>query len=705
MSKVLILLFFLILAKNLIANKSSEEVYVNSKNIFHDRELNMIYLGNDSLIDYHGTSIKTNSGEIDIENKKIKIDGIFYINYSGDIMKGNFLKADLNFNNGSAKNVNYIFNKNLKINAKTLNKTKNQIIFSNSFLTSCDLDGYFNCPTWSLKVKKTKYDIEEDFFEHFSTFIQIADKKIFYLPYFSHFGSKAPRKKGFLTPLPQFINSSYGGNIKTPYYIPIKPESDIKITPRFYYEQGFTKYFENEIEYRKEISEGDFKIFLNNFYDRRIIGQVNKGYTFGTVGGFNINKKSNVSINLNYTSSVSKYKSSNNNKSTNLKSDVTLNNYNLLNTNDLLVTRISGSKALDSNSNTTNPYELPSIRYINYINLKDNIILSNDLKVELISRNASADYLPMRILRTDIKSKLQKNYFLQNKYNLMNKIIINNSSLSIDEGNEDTNIISGNSNQTALYLSSEINKVFKFENKYKLKPRAKIIYSKVSESKNLNVNENSQSLSFNYNNLFQENKYFGSDVKEKGSKLILAIEQKLNLKNEIDLEMNYGRIYNFDKSQNLMQDINQNTRLSDHLTELSLEFENNLIKYNSRYEQKNFDLKEDSLSYFLYDGKNSLKLDKSLTSKTSFTNSSSSHYLTAEYVRNINNNNNFRYKTEVNLEDKYKIYSQEYEFEYRDDCSKVLFNYSIDKYNDGNLLRPNKTFTIEYHLDFNNGLN
>ena len=705
MNKIIPLLLLLIFTKNLIANKDSEDVYINSKNIFHDKELNLIYLGNDSLINYNDTSIKANSGKIDINNKKINIDGNFYLNYSGDIMKGNFLKADLNFNEGSAKNVNYIFNKNLKIRAESLQKMKNEIIFNNNFVTSCKIDGYFNCPTWSLKVKKTVYHIEEDYFKHFSTFVQIADKKFFYLPYFSHYGSKAPRKKGFLTPLPQFVNSTYGGNIKLPYYIPINLNSDVKITPRFYYEQGFIKYFENEIQYKKKISEGELEIFLNSFYDRRLVGQINKGYTFGTVGDFNLSKKNNININLNYTSNISKYKSSSDNKSTSLYSDITLNNFNIINDNDILVTRISGSKALDADSNTTNPYELPSIRYINYINLKNNITLNNDFRLDLISRNASADYLPMRIFRTNILSKLQKNYLLQKKYNLMNKLALNNSSLSVEEGSQETNIISGNSNQTAIYISSELNRVINFENKYKLKPRAKIILSKVSNIKKLNVNDNSQSLSLNFNNIFQENKYFGSDKKEEGSKLVLALEQKVNLKNKIDLEMNYGRIYNFDKNQNLMTDIKQDSRLSDHLTELSINFTNNTIKYNSRHDKKNFDLKEDSLSYVLNEGKNSMELNKNLTSSESFTNSNSSHFLTAKYARKINSNSSFKYKTEINLENKYEVYTQEYELEFKDDCSKIVLNYSVDKYNDGNLLRPNKTFNIEYHLDFGNGIN
>ena len=109
-----IFLFFIIfISLNVIAKEIANEVYVNSNNISYDKKTNVINLGKNSLINYDSTSIKTDSGKIDINNKTIDIEGNFYLNYAGDIMKGNQLRADLNFNEGSAKNVNYIFNLSL----------------------------------------------------------------------------------------------------------------------------------------------------------------------------------------------------------------------------------------------------------------------------------------------------------------------------------------------------------------------------------------------------------------------------------------------------------------------------------------------------------------------------------------------------------------------------------------------------------------
>ena len=98
-------------------------------------------------------------------------------------------------------------------------------------MTPCDLEGFFNCPTWSLRIDKTKYEIDDDKFTHFDTFLQIADYKVFYLPYFSHYGSKAPRKKGFLTPTIEFSIGS-DTSLITPYYLPVGDQTDVIFRPK-----------------------------------------------------------------------------------------------------------------------------------------------------------------------------------------------------------------------------------------------------------------------------------------------------------------------------------------------------------------------------------------------------------------------------------------------------------------------------------------
>ena len=229
------------------------------------------------------------------------------------------------------------------------------------------------------------------------------------MPYVSHYGSKAPRQKGFLTPTAQITNDNFGANLTTPYYLPINESTDIKVTPTFYLGQNITKYFENNIEYRKKLSEGDMNITFYNYYDRKTVNQIKKGYSFTASTQLNLNNNNNIDANINYTSNISKYKSKNNTKAASLNSTITLNTYNTLKNNDLLISKISGSKALDGTLNTSNPYELPSFKYFNYMNFKNNLILNNEIRLDIISRNTSLDYLPNRIIRANLLNKFQKN--------------------------------------------------------------------------------------------------------------------------------------------------------------------------------------------------------------------------------------------------------------------------------------------------------
>ena len=75
-------------------------------------------------------------------------------------------------------------------------------------------------------------------------------------------------------------------------------------------------------------------------------------------------------------------------------------------------------------------------------------------------------------------------------------------------------------------------------------------------------------------------------------------------------------------------------------------------------------------------------------------------------TRKINNNSNIKYKSEINLiNKKIKPYSQNIELNIFDECSNLSFGYAITDYNDGDQVKPNKTFSIEYQLEFLGGSN
>ena len=195
---ILIFLFFIFLFNQVIRLNANDDTYINSSNITYNEKENIVELSKNSKINFKNTNILIDKGIIDYNKNEFEVFGNFYLYEELTILSGQNLKGNTSLNIFSADNVSYIYNDDLKIDSEKLDREDNFLYFYNNFLTPCELEGYFNCPTWSLRIDETVYDIEEDKFTHFDTFLQIADYKVFYLPYFTHYGAKAPRKEDFL---------------------------------------------------------------------------------------------------------------------------------------------------------------------------------------------------------------------------------------------------------------------------------------------------------------------------------------------------------------------------------------------------------------------------------------------------------------------------------------------------------------------------
>ena len=227
------IIFFMIIVfftRQILILNADNNTYINTTNIIYDEEKNIVELAEGSKINFNNTNILVDRGIIDYDNDTVEVFGNFYLYQELNILSGKDLVGDTELNNFKAYEVSYIYNNDLKIDSDLAERSDGTIFFYNNFLTPCELEGYFNCPTWSLRIDETRYEIDKDKFNHYDTFIQIADTKLFYLPYFSHYGAKAPRQRGFLTPSIEFsIGDDVG--IITPYYIPLNKSSDIVFKP------------------------------------------------------------------------------------------------------------------------------------------------------------------------------------------------------------------------------------------------------------------------------------------------------------------------------------------------------------------------------------------------------------------------------------------------------------------------------------------
>ena len=566
MNKLLIVLILVILffKDTILLNADNDNTYINTTNIIYDEEKNIVELADNTKINIENTNILVDRGVIDYKNDKLEVFGNFYLYQDLNILSLNYLKFNTILNNFSPIYLSFFYNNDLKIDSDKLKKTDNVIYFYNNFLTPCELNGYFGCPTWSLRIDKTKYDVNKDKFVHFDTFLQIADYKLFYLPYFSHYGTRAPRQKGFLTPTLEF---SIGGNngIYTPYYLPIKENTDIKITPKFIFSENleFINNYTLNTVLNHKTSGGNFKISVDNIkYDNNDNINTSARLDLRNV----IDKNKIIYFEGLVTNSVSTTRSLNEEPIKFENIYLRLDNYDFYLKDDYLSAQLSTVEAFDSTNVSFVPLT-PILKYQNYINISKNISNFNDVNFTIIKRDESQDDLASESNNLKINNYFTNNYNI-GEVNIFNKLTLLNSFNNYRF--EHNNNLNSTDSFNHLIVSSD----YFFNYNQTLKPRIKIIYNQdIHHTENI-MNEDSNSITFSYQNSYSDNRFFGTDLKENTSRIVYGIESEFEIESQM-LEINLSQSYDFSKDNNFSRKLNQTSFYSDLALEAKTEIKQN----------------------------------------------------------------------------------------------------------------------------------
>ena len=665
MNKLLIVLILVILffKDTILLNADNDNTYINTTNIIYDEEKNIVELADNTKINIENTNILVDRGVIDYKNDKLEVFGNFYLYQDLNILSGKDLKGNTSLNNFSAIDVSYIYNNDLKIDSDKLKKTGNVIYFYNNFLTPCELNGYFGCPTWSLRIDKTKYDVNKDKFVHFDTFLQIADYKLFYLPYFSHYGTRAPRQKGFLTPTLEF---SIGGNngIYTPYYLPIKENTDIKITPKFIFSESleFINNYTLNTVLNHKTSGGNFQISVDNIkYDNNDNINTSARLDLRNV----IDKNKIIYFEGLVTNSVSTTRSLNEEPIKFENIYLRLDNYDFYLKDDYLSAQLSTVEAFDSTNVSFVPLT-PILKYQNYINISKNISNFNDVNFTIIKRNESQD---------DLASE-------SNNLKINNYFTNNNNLNSTDSFNH-------------LIVSSD----YFFNYNQTFKPRIKIIYNQdIHHTENI-MNEDSNSITFSYQNSYSDNRFFGTDLKENTSRIVYGIESEFEIENQM-LEINLSQSYDFRKENNFSRKLNQDSHFSDFAVEAKINFSSLNLSMDTRLNRSTLNNKETNIGL-----STSKLLDISLnyheTSKNAFSEKSNdTEYLSLNIGKKINDNIKLSYGSNIDLRNNFSPFYDAYGIEVFDECSRLSIQYTNRRFNDNFNTSPEEVFSISYYMDY-----
>ena len=682
----IIVFFFL---RQIMILSANNDTYINTTNITYDEDKNIVELADNSKININDTNILVDRGIIDYDNDLVEVYGNFYLYQELIILSGKDLVGNTRLTTFEANEVSYIYNNDLKIDSNKAERSEDIVNFYDNFLTPCELEGFFNCPTWSLRIDKTEYDIKEDKFNHYDTFLQIADYKVFYLPYFSHYGAKAPRKRGFLTPTFELaIGGDTDTGIITPYYLPISQSTDILFKPKIFLDPNFEVIEKFIINTSLNSKRSGGNISLELYNERKVNRDI---YSSANLSAKQkINKNNILSFKALVTNSVSTTRSINNEPISFEDIYISLDSYNILKKNDFFKSEISSVAALDTSDSDLIPVT-PSIKYMSIYHPSKKTSMINDFSIGALKRGNSNIEKPSDIYFIKLNNELlSSNKF--NKFNNYNKISFNNNFNSYEYKKNST--LNDDVFQSDSIFSSDIY----FNSFNNSLPRIKFIHHANLISDKI-INEDSKAMSFNYQNQFSDSRYFGEDLQDNSSRIVYGLENKFSFL-EKKIEVKFNQSYDFIANTNYTRDINQNSNFSDLAVEAKTNLKNFSFQIDSRLNKGSLSKKE--MNYNLnYSNQLDFNLFYNETDGNSYKNSSAdTETLGLEIAKQINNNLGLSFNSNIDLKNNYSPYSQTFNINLSDECSELVISYKDIRFNDNYNTTPNETLSISFYMDY-----
>ena len=670
--------------RQIIILNAKDDTYINTSNIIYNEKEGIVELAEGSKINVNNTNILVDKGIIDYNKETIEVFGNFYLYQELNILSGKDLVGNTKFTKFTANEVSYIYNNDLKIDSDTAKRSGEIVYFYNNFLTPCELNGYFDCPTWSLRIDETRYNIIKDKFNHYDTFIQIADTKVFYLPYFSHYGAKAPRQRGFLTPSMQF---SIGGDlgVVAPYYLPLNINTDIIIKPTIIFNDLNNLKLNTNIDHKN--AGGNVSIEVNN----EKLNTKSDVYNSVKFKSKQILNKNNI---LTYealiTNSVSTTRSNNENPAAFEDIFIRLDSYDTFFETDYLRSEISTVEALDSTNTGLIPLS-PSIKYFSQKLIKDDYTITNKINLINLKRNESELNKPSESTTIKTSNSLIYNSMI-GKTVVYNKLILNNNLGNYyyeHNKNLDDEVL-----RSDLILSSDI-----FYNLNKtIKPRLKVIQN-INIIPDKVINEDSNAITFNYHNQYADSRFYGNDLVDNSGRIIYGLENSLNIFDR-DIIINFNQSYDFNKKTNYTNQINQNSNSSDIALEAKTNFDNIKFKIDTRLDNRELEKKE--MNYNLdYSNYFDLNLNYNETNTGAFKGiSSDTQSLGTSLSKKINDNFIMSFDSNLDLKNNFSPFKQSLKISLFDECSKLDISFVDERFNDNYNTQPSETISISFYMDY-----
>ncbi len=702
----------------------NNNLYIESNNIIYDQIENTIYSEGKTLIKIDDTykiisedvlynrnlmkiSSNLNTTIEDIELNIFNFEEGFLFEAAKEIIsskKTNIL--DINNNNYFFENVkinlktNEIIGKEVKIDfidsffgnekndpklsgKSVISDDDNTKIFKTVFST-CNIENK-NCRGWELQSEEFNHNKKKKIFEYKNSWLKVFNKKLMFLPYFTHPDPSVKRTSGFLTPTYQSSNN-LGKSTNIPYFYVLSKSKDMTFNPRIYAYNDFILQSEYREAFINSNLISDFSIYNDE-------NNETTAHFFAKLDG-KLNNSTDFDLQIQNVTNDNYLKIHNLKGSSPLITDVE---------ESLLTSQLKLNKKIDEKTNLNTSFEiyedLSKEDSDKYQYILPNFNFTKDLEISE-SYNGNFKFISSGFQKnydTNVYEVLFNNDFLFNSYNYLTENgISTNYNLLLKNFNtyseNSTNYENKNDHEiySTILLKSELPLKKEMENSINyLKP---IISARFSPNNPKNIS--GEDFRLGYNNLFSLNRIGRSDMVEGGRSLTMGVEfEKQNLSNEKIFGFKIGNVFKDKKSSNLPTKSKLDQTRSDIVGDISLNINNNFdLEYKFSYDR--------DLDYSNYDSIGTKFEVNNFV--TSFNYITENHELGNSEI--INNTTELKFTDEHSLTFRstkdLKADFTEYVnlvYQYKTDCLLALFEYDKKFYRDEDLTpSENLLFVIKF---------
>ena len=663
---------YYIYSKNLIYDRIKQKIYTDEETIIKDKKLNIFNLEDNFIFDINNeiiSSDKTNiiddyNNEYMFENAKIDLKNNVIV---GKELKINFM--DSYFGNPNNDPI-------LKGRGATSNENKTKIY--KAAFTTCNTVNK-KCPVWELQSSEFTHDKQNKVFQYKNSWLKIFDKKVFYLPFFSHPDPSVKRKSGFLTPS-YGSSDNFGNWFHIPYFKVINEEKDLTFNPRIYADDRIILQSEYRQAFENSNLISDFS-FNNDGKNTNthMFANINGALNPETSFNFKYEDVSNDEyLKLHNLASSSPIISSESNLTTQLDISKQIDDDAHLDTSFTIYETLSGK------SSDRFQYVLPSFSYTKNLSIPDDYNGNFKFLSGGFQRNYDTNTYETLLINDFLfeSNDIVSGYGLLSDYDILVKNFnsYSENSTSYNE-KEDYEVFGSFLIKTSLPLRK-----FDASSQNYLKPIVAFRYSP-NNTKNIA----GKNVRLNYNNIFSLNRIKSNEFVEGGRSLSFGLEYEKR-----DLESR--KVFGFNIANSISDKENENLPRKSRLNETRTDFVGNLsfnpndilgFNYNFSYDKNfngsNYDEVSTSinLNNFFMTKFDYLSLDGIIGDNEIISNTT---------TLNFNDENSLAFKTNKNLKNDFTEYYNLI-YSYETDCFKASLEYNKKFYRDAKLL-PEKSLLL-----------